>query len=242
MSTAGILIIGNEILSGKVVDENAPYLLRELRAQGVDVQRVNTIPDEVDLIAADVRAFSDAYSYVLTTGGVGPTHDDVTMLGVAEAFGRKLVRDQRLEAKLLEALRGREANESQLKMTELPEGADLIETHDLWFPLVRVENVYVFPGVPGLLKAKFEGARGHFKGEAIHLRSVYVTCIESDIAQQLHDLLDDFPELMVGSYPKFSNEGFRTLVTLESRDEAYVTRALDSLMGRIPAPYILRVE
>ena len=92
MSTAGILIIGNEILTGKVQDENAPYLLRELRRLGVDVERVNTIPDEVDVIAGEVKSFAKAFDYVLTSGGVGPTHDDVTMEGVAVAFGRKLVR------------------------------------------------------------------------------------------------------------------------------------------------------
>jgi molybdenum cofactor synthesis domain-containing protein len=242
MSTAGILIIGNEILTGKVQDENAPHLLRELRRLGVDVKRVNTIPDDIEIIADEVRAFSRAFDYVLTSGGVGPTHDDVTMDGVAAAFGRKLVRDPRMEAKLRKALRGREANESHLKMCELPEGAELIETSDLWFPLVQVENVYVFPGIPRLLKAKFEGVKDRFVGDPVHLRSVYVTCIETDIAQDLNALLEEFPGLDVGSYPKFGEEGHRTLITLESRDEAYVARALDSLIGRIPADYVLRVE
>ncbi len=242
MSTAGILIIGNEILSGKVQDENAPFLLRELRSLGVDVRRLNVIPDVVEEIAADVREFSKAYAYVLTTGGVGPTHDDVTMEGIAHSFGRKLVRDARMESKLRQALRGREANDSQLKMTELPEGAELIETPDLWFPLVRVENVFVFPGVPSLLQAKFQGCRYLFVGQKIFLRNVYVTCIESDVAQELHDLLAEFPDLMVGSYPKFSDEGFRTLITLESRDEAYVGRAVDALIAKIPVVYVLRVD
>lgn len=241
MSAAGILIIGNEILTGKVQDENAPYLLKELRKRGVDVGRVHVIPDEIDIIAHEVRTFSDRYDYVLTTGGVGPTHDDVTMDGVALAFGRKLVRDPRMEEKLYKALRGREANESHLKMTELPEGAELIETPDLWFPLVQVENVYVFPGIPGLLRSKFEGARDRFVGVQVYLREVYVTCIETDIAQDLRDLLSEFPDLDVGSYPKMSEEGYRTLITIESRDEAYVDRATDALVDRIPADYLLRV-
>jgi FAD synthetase len=242
VSTAGILIIGNEILTGKVQDENAPYLLRELRQLGVDVERVHVIPDKVDVIAAEVRVFSSAYTYVLTTGGVGPTHDDVTMDGVAAAFERKLARDARMEEKLLRALRGRPANESHLKMTALPEGSELIETPDLWFPLVRVENVYVFPGIPGLLRAKFEGAKHHFVGRRVHLRNVFVTCIETDIAGDLYALLAEYPALDVGSYPKVASEGYSTLITLESRDEEYVARALEWLLGRIPADYLLRVE
>jgi molybdopterin-biosynthesis enzyme MoeA-like protein len=164
------------------------------------------------------------------------------MDGIAAAFGKKLVRDDRMEAKLRKALRGREANESHLKMCEIPEGAILIETPDLWFPLVQVENVYVFPGIPRLLRTKFEGVKERFVGVPVYLRSVYVTCIETDIAQDLNALLEEFPDLEVGSYPKFGEEGHRTLITLESRDEAYLGRALDALIGRIPVDYVLRVE
>lgn len=242
MSTAGLLIIGNEILSGKIQDENSPFLLQELRAQGVDVMRLYTIPDEVDVIAADVRQFADAYEFVLTTGGVGPTHDDVTMEGVAQAFSRKLVENPRMAQMLRQAMRGREPNTSQLKMCMLPEGAKLLETPDLWFPLVQVENVYVFPGIPRLLKTKFDSMRDVFVGEPFFLRRIFMGCIESDIAQQLHDLLDDFPELRLGSYPKIGDEDYRTLLTLESRDRAYVDRAVTALVALIPAEDVVRVE
>lgn len=242
MSTAGILIIGNEILSGKIQDENAPYLLRELRAQGVDVERVYTIPDEIDVIAADVASFSRDYTYVLTSGGVGPTHDDVTMDGVAKAFDRPLVQNERMTEMLRSALRGTEPNASQVKMCMLPEGAKLIETPDLWFPLVQVENVYVFPGIPRLLQAKFHASRGTFAGTPLVLRRVFMGCFESDIAQALHDLLEEFPELRLGSYPRVGNEDYRTLLTLESRDRDYVDRAVSSLVGRIPAADLVRVE
>jgi FAD synthetase len=242
MSTAGVIIIGNEVLSAKVQDENGPFLLKELRGQGVDVERVSVILDVIDTIADEVRTFSGRYDYVLTSGGVGPTHDDVTLDGVAQAFGLELVQDARMEKLLERAMRGREANDSLLKMTYLPKGSELIETQDLWFPLVKVENVYVFPGVPRLLQAKFHGARERFVGQKVHLRNVYVTCVESDIAQDLHDLLAEFPDVLVGSYPRYSEEGFRTLITLESRDESYVGRATNSLLGRIPTDYVLRVD
>jgi molybdenum cofactor synthesis domain-containing protein len=242
MSTAGILIIGNEILSGKVQDENLPYLLPELRRCGVSVERVNLIPDVIEVIAEEVRAFAQDYTYVLTSGGVGPTHDDVTMDGVARAFGRKLVTHPRMEELLTRAMKGRSPNESLLKMCQTPEGAELIETEDLWLPLVRFQNVYIFPGIPRLLRQKFEGAKSEFKGRPFYLRQVFVSCAESDIAQPLCDLLEEFPELMLGSYPRMTDEGYHTLLTLESHEEDYVKRALDSLIGRIPPDRLIRVE
>ncbi|MEE8556827.1 MAG: molybdopterin-binding protein [Myxococcota bacterium] len=241
MSSAGILIIGNEILTGKVEDANAPFLLRELRLLGVDVERVHVIPDEVEVIAQEVRQFSRAYDYVLTTGGVGPTHDDVTMEGIASAFGRKLARQTELEDQLRRALRGREPNESLLRMTLVPEGAGLIMSEGLWFPLVTVENVFIFPGIPSLLQKKFHETRHRFKGSPVFLRRVYVTAMESDVAEDLNRLLEEFPDLQLGSYPKL-DESYRTLLTLESRDEDYVSRALSSLLTRLSGEVVLRVE
>ncbi|MFQ5512853.1 MAG: competence/damage-inducible protein A [Myxococcota bacterium] len=242
MSTAGILIIGNEILSGKVPDENLPFLLPELRRLGVSVDRVNVIPDEIAVIADEVRWFAKTYDYVITTGGVGPTHDDVTMEGVARAFSCELVMHPRMEELLRHALKGQTPNESVLKMCLLPEGADLIETPDLWFPLVRHQNVYIFPGIPSLLRKKFVGARGEFKGRRFHLRQVFVRCMESDIAQPLRELLEEFPDLMLGSYPRLSGDEYHTLLTLESHEEAYVSRAVEALLARIPPAQLIRVE
>ena len=241
-TTAGILIIGDEILSGKIQDENAPYLLRELRVQGVDVGRVHTILDDIDVIASDVAAFSKAYDYVLTSGGVGPTHDDVTMDGVAKAFGRRLVQNERMKRMLEQALGDTEPNASQLKMCMLPDGARLIESPDLWFPLVRVENVSIFPGIPRLLQAKFHSSRSDFSGQPVVLRRIFMVCFESDVAEYLHQLLREFPELRLGSYPRVADEDYRTMLTLESRDRAYVDRALRVLVERIPSNDVVRVE
>jgi molybdenum cofactor synthesis domain-containing protein len=242
MSTAGILIIGNEILTAKVQDENAPYLLAELRQAGVDVKRVHVIPDEIDLIADEVRSFSQRFTYVITTGGVGPTHDDVTMDGVAKAFGQKLVRHPAMEEMLLKTLRGQLPNASHLKMCELPEEAELLISADIWFPLVKVRNVFVFPGIPRLLQLKFAAHRGEFQGERVHLRQLYLTAMESDIAHHLNELIAEFPELLVGSYPKIGQPDYRTLVTVESRDRLYLERAVAVLIARIPADRLLRVE
>jgi molybdenum cofactor synthesis domain-containing protein len=242
MSTAGILIIGNEILTSKVQDENAPYLLRELRTLGVDVRRVHVIPDVVSEIADEIRSFSRQFRYVLTTGGVGPTHDDVTMDGAALAFGRKLELNPGMDQLLRTSLRGREPNASQIKMCMLPAGSELIQTPDLWFPLIKLENVFIFPGIPRLLRAKFEALRPMLEGRPVFLRRVFLSCIESDIAEFLNEIVSEFAGLDVGSYPAVEKLDYRTQITLESRDEHLVARAVKALVGKIPADVLLRVE
>ena len=241
MPTAGLLVIGNEILSGKVVDTNSPYLAAELRELGVDLIRILTIADEIDLIATEVRQMSDAYDYVFTSGGIGPTHDDLTMDGVAQAFQREIVLNEGMCARI-ERAQGRPANESQRKMAMLPDGAELIDSGDLWFPVIIVENVHIFPGIPQLLQKKFESIRERFSGVPFSISSVYVTRHESDIAQSLHDLLGEFPDLMLGSYPRIAEPDYRVLLTLESRDPDYLKRALESLLRRLPPDAIHRVE
>lgn len=241
MPRAGIIVIGNEILSGKVVDANSPYLCRELRQLGVDVERIATIPDVIDVIAHEVRTMSDAFDFVFTSGGVGPTHDDLTMDGVAQAFGVPLrVHESIVER--IERAQGKPVNESLLKMASLPEGAVLIDAGDLWFPVVLVRNVYIFPGIPELLRRKFESIRARFQGVPFVLRRVYVRRRESDIAADLHALLAEFPELLLGSYPRIGEVEFHVLLTLESRDSLYVQRALDALLARLPQDAIHKVE
>lgn len=241
MPTAGILVIGNEILSGKVTDSNSPYLCRELRALGVDVGRIHVIPDDVDAIAADVRAMAERFDFVFTSGGVGPTHDDLTMDGVAKAFALPLQLDESIVDRITRA-QGHRPNESLLKMARIPAGACLLDAGDLWFPVVVVENVYVFPGVPELFVKKFAAIRERFRGEPFLLKSVYVRRRESDIAASLNDLLREFPELLLGSYPKIGEEGFHVLLTLESRDATYLGRALEGLLERLPPGAVHRVD
>jgi molybdenum cofactor synthesis domain-containing protein len=145
--TAGIILIGNELLSGKVADANAVYLCRELRALGVDVRRIVVIPDEVERIASEVIEFSRGFDVVFTSGGVGPTHDDVTIEGVARAFGVPVVRDPGMVA-ALEGFLGDHLNPARLRMAEIPEGAHPMTADGLVFPAVVMHNVYVLPGVP----------------------------------------------------------------------------------------------
>src|SRR5712691_3132226 len=149
--TAGIILIGNEILSGKIADVNAAYLCRELRQLGVDVRRISVVPDEVELIAREVGAQSRDFDVVFTSGGVGPTHDDVTIEGVARAMGVPVVRHPRLVATLEGYYRG-ELNDAHLKMAEVPDGAELMADGELVFPAVVVRNIYILPGVPEIFR------------------------------------------------------------------------------------------
>ncbi|UCE85724.1 MAG: competence/damage-inducible protein A [Deltaproteobacteria bacterium] len=239
MSSAGILIIGNEILSGKVVDSNSPFLCRELRSLGVEVERISVIPDVVETIADEVRSMSRAYDYVFTSGGVGPTHDDLTMDGIALAFDVPIVRNEQLANRFRKVPN---ANESLMKMAMVPEGARLLDAGDLTFPVVVVANVHIFPGIPSLLQRKFQSIRERFAGTPFELRRVYVKNHESDIAASLHDVIAEFPDLMLGSYPRTGREAWGVLLTLESRDPDYVKRALDYLLKKLPPERVWKVE
>jgi len=241
MPSAGILVIGNEILSGKVVDVNSPFLAQELRSLGVDLERILVIPDEIGTIAREVRAMSDAYDFVFTSGGVGPTHDDLTMDGVAKAFGIPLAVNQTM-AERIERAQGMPPNESLLKMATIPAGAQLIDAGDLWFPVIIVENVHILPGIPELLKRKFLSVRERFRGIPFELKRVYLMQRESDIAEHLNGTLRDFPDVLMGSYPRTGAGEWSVLVTLESRDGDYLMRALGSLLARLPADAVLKVE
>jgi FAD synthetase len=239
--TAALIVIGNEILSGKVTDTNTPFLAREMRCLGVSLERVVVIPDNLEQIATEVSGFSQRYDVVFTSGGVGPTHDDITMDGVAAAFGRPLVEHPDLR-EAIEQFVGSRMNAAHLKMAQLPEGAELIVDDKLAFPTVLVENVYVLPGIPELFQAKIVSLRDRFRTRPFYLRQILVRDNETRIAEFLNATLVAFPELLLGSYPKLSDPEYRVRLTLESKDEAYVERALADLVGRLPAGCVFRVE
>jgi molybdenum cofactor synthesis domain-containing protein len=239
--TAGIILIGNEILSGKIVDANASYLCRELRRLGVEVRKISVIPDEVELIASEVGDFARAFDVVFTSGGVGPTHDDVTIEGVARALGVPVVREPRL-VRLLEGFYKDRLNEARLKMAEVPLGAELMAGAELAFPAVLVRNIYVLPGVPEIFRQKFDALKERFRESPFYLCSIFVNIAEGTLADHLNELLRSHPELMLGSYPEFFNTEYKVKVTLESKDRDYVTRAVDDFLDRLPPGAVVRVE
>jgi molybdenum cofactor synthesis domain-containing protein len=239
--TAAIIIIGNEILSGKVEDRNSAYLACGLRELGVDVRRVSVIPDEVDTIAEEVARFSQDYDVVFTSGGVGPTHDDVTMQGVAQAFGLGLVRNEGIAAIITESCGG-DANMPTLRMADLPDGADLIEGDGLRFPAVVVRNVYIFPGIPEYLVRKFEAIKERFRSEPFVLKKIYINEEECLIAPALDTLVEEFPSIDVGSYPKVGLRDYKVVVTLESTDPESLAKAETRLLELLPGDVVVRTE
>jgi FAD synthetase len=239
--SAGIIIIGNEILSGKVVDTNSPFLTRELRRLGVTVRRILTIPDELDVIAAAAAEFHRDYDVVFTSGGVGPTHDDVTIEGIARGLGRRVVRHPAIEGKIREYYGGK-VNEARLKMAEVPEGTELIVDGRLGFPTIKCENLYILPGIPEILEQKFEAIRDRFAVSPYYLRVVYTREGEGTIAEHLNATLGAFPDLLLGSYPKIGDPEYAVKLTLESKDEGYVTRALAHLLSLLPPDAVVRTE
>ncbi|MGD0946412.1 MAG: competence/damage-inducible protein A [Candidatus Binatia bacterium] len=239
--TAAIIVIGNEILSGKVVDTNAAFLCRELRSLGVALRRILVIPDELDEIAEAVRSYKPAFDVVFTSGGVGPTHDDVTMAGIASALNRQVIRHPVLERKIRE-LSGDKINEARLKLAEAPEGAELVFDGDATFPAIHVENLYILPGIPEIFREKFLAIKSRFAVDPYFLRVVYTRAAESTIAQYLNQTLEAFPLLQLGSYPKLSDPEYRVRVTLESKDQEYVNHAFEYLMAQLPPEIIVRAE
>jgi molybdenum cofactor synthesis domain-containing protein len=239
--TAGLIVIGNEILSGKVVDTNSAFLAQQLRALGVSLRRTVVIPDEIDVIADEVRAMRTAVDVVFTSGGVGPTHDDVTIAGVARGLGRAVLRDPSLERMLREYF-GDEVNDARLKLAEVVEGTELEYHGNRSFPTFRVENIYILPGIPEIFREKVLALRSCLASDPFHLRVVYTREVESSIAEHLNRTLEQFPDLLLGSYPKLNDPEYQVRITLESKDRHYLERALAALLDMLPPSAVVRTE
>ncbi|MBI4850123.1 MAG: competence/damage-inducible protein A [Nitrospirae bacterium] len=240
-TTAGIIIIGNEILSGKVCDINSHFLVCELRNLGVDVRRISVIPDEIDIIGTEAEEFSRNYDYVFTSGGVGPTHDDVTMAGIAKGFGVKLVQHPEIE-KLLTLRFKNNVNSALLKMTELPEGAEIICEQNMRFPVVSFKNIFVFPGIPDYLQNKFSLIKERFRSSSFYLKKIYLNTYESEIAERLNVVVAEHSGVAFGSYPITGAKEYRVLITAESKSEGSLSKAVDDLLRRLPQDIIVKVE
>jgi molybdenum cofactor synthesis domain-containing protein len=239
--TAGIVIIGDEILSGKFVEENAAFLIGELRALGVDLRRITVVPDDLEDIAATVVASSARFDHVFTSGGVGPTHDDVTMAAIAHAFGTTVTRHPDLEARVRGYWKDKLAD-ANLRLADVPAGAELVYGKDQIWPVVCYRNVYIMPGVPTLFRRKFIDIRDRFRAVPVTAARVYTDLEEGELAPHLDAVVRDFASVRVGSYPRFSEKDFRVLVTLEGGDGAAVTAAFDALVRSLGAHLVRREE
>ncbi len=238
--TAGLIIIGNEILSGKTQDQNSFFLATELRSLGVSLIRISVIPDDLEMISKESALFSRTFDLVFTTGGVGPTHDDITMSGIARGFGVQLMRHPLLEKAFHERY-GEAANEAIMKMAEVPEGADVVEFSSSNFPLVVFRNIYIFPGIPHYLQEKFSLVRERFRTSVFFLKRIYLRANEADIAAILNSVVEKNDCVAFGSYPIIGNDDYQIIVTAESKIEADLTAALEELLQKLPVDIIVKV-
>jgi molybdenum cofactor synthesis domain-containing protein len=239
--TAALVVIGNEILSGKVVDTNSVFLAAQLHALGVSLRRIVVIPDETDVIADTIAAVMPAHDVVFTSGGVGPTHDDLTIAGLAQGLGRRVVHDQALLA-LLQRHFGEDVSGARLKMAEVVEGTELLADERMGFPTMQLENIFVLPGIPEIFREKVLSLRERLAVEPFFLRTIYSGAQESTLAEYLNRTLAEFPELLLGSYPKLNHPEYRVRITLESKDRAYLERAFSALLAMLPSDVVVRTE
>jgi molybdenum cofactor synthesis domain-containing protein len=239
--TCAMVVVGNEILSGKTRDSNAYFAARELRRVGVALKRITVIPDELDAIAEEVAYCAKHFDIVITSGGVGPTHDDITMEGIARAFGRKVVVHPELERLIRQRMTDR-VTTAALRMAEVPEGAVLNAAAEIRFPTVQLDNVYILPGIPQIFEPKLSALLGRFATDPYFIRTIYTSAGEGAIAEHLNACLKLYPELLLGSYPRVGDSEYRVKVTLESKDSEYLGRAFAHLLQLLPREAVIKTE
>lgn len=240
--TAAALIIGNEILTGKIQEANLAYLGQELFKLGIVLERAIVCRDDVDVIVADLNLLRATHDFVFTSGGVGPTHDDLTMPAIAKAFDVGLERAEAI-SDLIRGYHGDKVTEDHLRMADVPNGARLLASDDVPWPTVVIGNVFIFPGVPEIFRLKFPVLRSHLAdGHQFHTRAVYTHCDEGEIAQLLSDVAAANPELFIGSYPRFRDQDYKLKVTVDGADRKAVSRTLDTIVSALPQDKIVRVD
>jgi len=229
---AAVLVIGDEILSGRTKDSNSGFIADTLTDLGIDLAEVRVVADRMEAIVEAVRALSEKYTYVFTTGGIGPTHDDITADAVAEAFGVALNVDPRARAILEARYENSEfkLNEARLRMARIPDGAELIENRISGAPGFKIGNVHVMAGVPAVMQAMMDVIAASLPASAaIESETVEAGRGEGDVAAPLEKLQADHPSVRIGSYPYHDGTRFTTRIVLRSRDRAALKAARAAL-------------
>ncbi|KAM9488149.1 FAD synthase [Clarias gariepinus] len=248
--TAAIVIVGDEILKGHTADTNSTFLCRGLRKLGVNVQRISVVPDVQEVIAKEVAALSPTVTHLITAGGIGPTHDDVTFEAVALAFGESLQPHPEL-TRLVEQFFGSvDSTSAPMKLATVPSSAKLNYGRDprtgepMRFPLVSVRNVYMFPGIPTLLERSFNGLLHLFAspGTAFHTCEVFVDADETELAPILTRLQSEWGRrVALGSYPDWLSNYYRVRLVLDSNSSDEVERARAQLKEELPKGSVVQM-
>jgi molybdenum cofactor synthesis domain-containing protein len=226
--TAAVLLIGDEILSGRTKDKNLGFIADYMTALGIDLREARLVPDVEEEIVAALNVLRQRYTYVFTTGGIGPTHDDITADAVARAFGVPCEHDPRAVEILLAYFKemGREANEARMRMARMPRGASLIENPVSRAPGFQMGNVFVMAGVPKIMNAMMEDVASRLtRGVPMTSKTVEFRGGEGDAAKPLGEIQKAYPSVVIGSYPFQAPDGFATNLVLRSRDEATLEQA-----------------
>ena len=227
--TACMIVIGNEILSGRTQDKNLHWIAGELAAMGIRLAEARVIPDIEAVIVEVVNEVRAKYDYVFTSGGIGPTHDDITTACIAKSFGKKVIRHSEAEALLTKHYGAENLNAARLKMADIPEGATLIPNPVSAAPGFKIENVYVMAGVPRIMQAMFDHLKHSLQGGIpIQSRTISVFLTEGMIAEELTKIAQDFPELDIGSYP-FVKQRLGTSLVVRGTDMDRINNAHDEI-------------
>ena len=217
--TSAILIIGNEILSGRTVDKNTSFIAKWLGDLGISVEEVRVIPDKEHIIVNAINELRTKYQYLFTTGGIGPTHDDITSESIAKAFGRKYDYNKEAYEILEKYYSNSDFNEGRKKMARMPEGANLIYNKQGSAPAFYIENVFVLPGIPSYVEIMLPPLENLLsKGKKIISVSCDAKVRESSIAIDLSQIQDKYPDVDIGSYPYSKEGGFGTVIVIRSTD------------------------
>ena len=227
---AALIIIGNEILSGRTQDKNLSYLANWLNEIGIQLSEVRVIRDEEKVIIDTVNHLRSEYDYVFTTGGIGPTHDDITSLSIARAFGVELEVNDKALSILKEYYKDGELTEARMKMTMIPVGAELVDNPVSKAPGFKMDNVFVMAGIPSIMQGMLEGARMFLKGgDVVKSMSIDVFTPESNVAQALTDLQKKYNDVEIGSYPFSKDNRFGTTLVMRSSDEKRLNQCDEEL-------------
>lgn len=226
--TAGILVIGDEILSGRTKDKNIGYIAEYLTGIGIDVSEVRVVPDIEDEIVSAVNALRARYTYVFTTGGIGPTHDDITADAVAKAFGVTIDVDPRARAMLLEYIKPEDLNEARLRMARIPAGAALVPNPVSKAPGFWIGNVIVMAGVPTIMQAMLDQVAPKLRtGVQVLSETVRANAREGDIGGPLKLIAEAHPDVTIGSYPFLDKDGRpNSNLVVRSRDPEKLAEAV----------------
>jgi molybdenum cofactor synthesis domain-containing protein len=232
--TAAILVIGDEILSGRTKDQNIGFIAEYLTNIGIELREVRVVPDEEVEIVTAVNALRARYTYVFTTGGIGPTHDDITAECVAKALGVEIAVDERAVDLLLTRMKREDLNEMRLRMCRIPKGADLILNPISAAPGFRIENVMVMAGVPRIMQVMLENVAPTLEtGIKIKSESIDVELPEGVYAAGLKEIAERYADVSIGSYPSFGTAGRSNQVVLRSKDEDRLAKASDEVRALV---------